>query len=122
MIESISEDSQGTLTLKISRAQVEKELPGIIPLIEQHLANGKGFDLQVGDKTQLLVVPKDYSKRDITVLIKIPSITVRGMSIESAISVTTVGTPLTMMDIWNEWVKPVMERHMMPPPKPEWMN
>jgi hypothetical protein len=115
MIESIQEDSHGTLILKISNQQVEKELPGITHLIVQHLANGKGFDLQVGERIQLSVVPKDYSKRDITVQIKILSITQRGMSIESVTRVTTVGTHLTILDIYNEWIAPVMDRHIMPP-------
>jgi hypothetical protein len=103
MIEDIHEDQEsGTLHLKISNQQVAKELQKLIPLIEMHLASGKGYVLQVGENFQLSVALTENKKQGITGQIKILSITKKETSTASVSFATIGGIPSTILNIRRE--------------------
>lgn len=113
MIEDIHEDGNKILHLKISSPPGEKELQSCIPLILNHLVNGAGYVLQVGENFQLSAVLQDDNKPDIMGQIKILSTT---KEVTSTVSVTLAiidGTQITTVATKQEFRNPDMDRLMM---------
>ena len=112
MIENIHEDGQGILHLKISSPPGANELQNCIPLIKNHLVNGKGYVLQVGDTFQLSAVLLDDNKQGITGQIKIHSIMKEVTSTASVTFAIIDGTQQMTVNINQEFMNPDLDKIM----------